>query len=238
MERSGISLELYKPQQVIICYSDGRDFYLEQHDYFNASGKLVMGAGKPLTKASLKKMLSLVTAHDKSVQATVKNLLPQNLLYLDQRIGRQVMVWYSTTPRQKVHFKSGSIKSGVVTVPPMLYAVKDGTLSVYALANKKRPDWKTKLYHAPFFNVYENGSVCMGNVKRPDGIVDISASMEAWEKAFWCSEFTLTVWDKAYKKLDEFWKKKMKAKRIMPFPMKMLVQCKKPISFQELCEKI
>lgn len=237
-EDSSISTEVYKPRHVIVCYSDGKDSYLELHDYQTAYGKIQMGAGKPLTRSALKKMLSLVTSHDKSIQATIKNMLPQNILYIDQRIGKHIIIWYQPATAQQMHFKSMSIKSGTSKVPAMIYAVSDDKLYVYALNSGRRPDFKTKLFHAPFFNVYEDGSVCMGNVKKPEGIVDIASAMDAWEKAFWCSEFTQHVWGRAYKSLPSFWRKRLKAKRKTSFPNKMLVAQNKIKHFRTLCEKI
>lgn len=237
-DENNLSLEIFKPHQVIVSYTDSKSYYLELHDYFNAGGKVVMGSGKPLTKSSLKKMLAQVTSHDKSIQATVKNMLPTNVLYIDQRIGKHVLIWYQPPSQQLINFKSAGIKSGTSKVPAMLYAVHDDELTVFALQSNRRPNWKTKLFHSPFFNVYADGKVCMGNVKKPEGIVDIVNAMAAWEKSFWGSEFTHTVWGDAYKNLESFWKKRMKSKRRTPFPAKMLVASKKPKTFKELCDKI
>lgn len=47
------------------------------------------------------------------------------------------------------------------------------------------------LYHAPFFNVYDSGSVCMGtvdiNIKNSASIEEFT---EAWEKYFFNSYFS------------------------------------------------
>ena len=62
---------------------------------------------------------------------------------------------------------------------------------VFALATDRRPTEKTALYHAPFFNVYEGGNVCMGTV---DVNIKNSASIEefttAWEDYFFNSYFS------------------------------------------------
>lgn len=70
-------------------------------------------------------------------------------------------------------------------VPPLLWLANKQNLVIFALASDRRPTEKTMLYHAPFFNVYDNGSVCMGTV---DVNIKNSASIEefteAWEKYF------------------------------------------------------
>ena len=68
-----------------------------------------------------------------------------------------------------------NISNGKAQVPPMLWFANKNSLSVFALANDRRPTEKTPLHYAPFFNIYEKGNVCMGTVS-----IDIknSASVE------------------------------------------------------------
>lgn len=54
----------------------------------------------------------------------------------------------------------------------------------------KKPDGRTPLYLAPFFNV-TGGSVCLGNstLEKPESL-DFHTLLEYWEKRFWLSEFS------------------------------------------------
>jgi hypothetical protein len=44
------------------------------------------------------------------------------------------------------------------------FGASKNSLTVFALLSDRRPTEKTKLHYAPFFNIYEDGKVCMGTV--------------------------------------------------------------------------
>ena len=73
----------------------------------------------------------------------------------------------------------------------MLCFVNKLSLKIFALANNRRPTEKTELFYAPFFNVYEDGNVCMGTV---DVHIQNSTSLkeftEKWEDYFFNSYFS------------------------------------------------
>jgi len=57
-----------------------------------------------------------------------------------------------------------------------------------ALASSERPSPETPMYLAPYWNVSNNGTVCLGSTKVPR---DVSVkSLSRWEEAFFESEFT------------------------------------------------
>jgi PRTRC genetic system protein B len=66
--------------------------------------------------------------------------------------------------------------------------VRDGSLSVRALRENRRPDHDTTLAVAPYWNVSEKGLVCLGDARTPTTTsVD---SLDGWEKGFFDSTFT------------------------------------------------
>jgi hypothetical protein len=72
--------------------------------------------------------------------------------------------------------------------PPLVWRVADGQLKIRALTQNKRPESKTKLAVAPYWNLSDNGTVCTGSMRRPE-----SASVAAisdWERGFYESAFT------------------------------------------------
>lgn len=83
------------------------------------------------------------------------------------------------------------IPNGTAEIPAMLWHANKQNLTVYALETNRRPTEKTPLYHAPFFNVYDSGNVCLGTV---DVSIKNSASAEefiqAWENYFFNSYFS------------------------------------------------
>jgi PRTRC genetic system protein B len=64
-------------------------------------------------------------------------------------------------------------------------------IAIYALTTEQDIDSETPLYHAPFFNTYEDGRVCMGNVKlniqKNCGLEDFIAY---WQSGFFNSYFS------------------------------------------------
>ncbi|MEH3112188.1 hypothetical protein [Pedobacter terrae] len=75
------------------------------------------------------------------------------------------MLWYTKAHQRQLYFVNDlGIPNEVAQVPPMLWFANKNSLSVFALATDRRPTEKTPLHYAPFFNIYEDGRVCMGTV--------------------------------------------------------------------------
>ena len=87
--------------------------------------------------------------------------------------------------------ESLEIPNGIAEIPALLWYADRNKLIVFALSSDRRPTQKTKLYYAPFFNVYENGNVCMGtvsvNIKSSASVEEFTA---AWENYFFNSYFS------------------------------------------------
>lgn len=223
------------PKQVITSYSDSSDFYLEIHDLFSRDGKITAGASRPLTREDIKSIMSVINEKEYSIPATVKNLLPTNILYLDQRAGVNRIVWYRP-PGVATMKIEGVKKSGNVAVPGLVYVLEGADLSIFSFVSPGRPNEKTKLFHAPFFNIYDHAGVCMGNVKEPKDVLDIKELIAAWESAFWFSKFTKEVHSGGYKNLFAFWKRRLAMKRPGKFPTKMLMPFKPIKRLKDLCK--
>jgi PRTRC genetic system protein B len=72
--------------------------------------------------------------------------------------------------------------------PPLVWRAHDGDLMIRALVESKRPGGTTKLAVAPFWNLSDNGRVCTGSMRRPDGASVVTIA--AWERGFYESAFT------------------------------------------------
>ena len=72
--------------------------------------------------------------------------------------------------------------------PPLLFKVNSSNLWIRALGAKRRPTGKSPLYLAPYWNCYDNGSVCTGTMRIPRE-QSVNA-IEEWERSFFQSEFT------------------------------------------------
>jgi PRTRC genetic system protein B len=82
------------------------------------------------------------------------------------------------------------IPNGEYSLPGLVWMVNNESLSLYAY-RAKHPAPDTQLYKAPFFNVYHDGSVCLGNasLKLPENIT-FQNFIKHWENKFFLSEFS------------------------------------------------
>lgn len=113
-------------------------------------------------------------------------LTPNVLLSLPEET-----LWYRPAQRRAMWIRYGKTRRALtVPWPALVFHARDGGLRIAALrAANKRPDENTRLYHAPLMNIYENGSLCLGNITPPScGL----SGMAAWEAAVYDTLFTHT----------------------------------------------
>lgn len=187
---------LYHPLSALVIYQTkghGNATYVEHFD-MDKNGNPVNA--HPLTEREAKVLArALHTEKDKNtVFLKPKGIIPTNILHIDPR-GNATVLWYTKAQKAKMYFTQGlGISNGTAQVPALLWFANKRSLTIYALATDRRPTEKTVLYHAPFFNVYDTGNVCMGTV---DVNIQKSASVEefiqAWEAYFFNSYFSHLV---------------------------------------------
>jgi PRTRC genetic system protein B len=167
-------------------------YYIEAHDIIRTrGGQPQLAAGKALTTRTIK-ALAQSLLKDHLFPREGLGLLPERVLaYSPVTNG---LAWWRPAGPQRLLFHSGlNIPSAVYPCPALLFSQKNSTLSVYALKGNQRPTAETPLCAAPFFNVFNTHNVCMGNVRLPDANIPVAQRIEAWENAFFNSEFTHTV---------------------------------------------
>lgn len=184
---------LYFPKSALVFYETkgiNTDMYVEHFD-MDRNGNPINA--HPLTVKEANVLAkSLQTDEEKNKPfLKPKGILPTNILHINPS-EKGTVLWYTKTQQRQLYFVNGlGIPNGKAKVPPMLWLANKNSLSVFALSSDRRPIEKTPLHYAPFFNVYENGNVCMGTVN-----IDIqnSASVEefiqAWESYFFNSYFS------------------------------------------------
>lgn len=144
-----------------------------------------MGEASPVTRKFIQEMLA---GFSEEYRNTPHGRIPTNLLYCDTRTGKETMVWYNP-PKVRTRFfdEKLNLENGKYYVPGTLYMVKGKKLSVFCFKGKKPSD-NDVLLGVPYFNVYKDGSVCMGTakpiIKENPTYEDV---MNAWENAFWNS---------------------------------------------------
>lgn len=210
--RTNTLMSTYKPELSITVYKNERDYYLESHT-INDKGQVM--EGKPLLQETLQGIVDVFFDERKNT-ARITGMIPENLLsFTYMPGGNYQMVWYRPAEIRVLHFSSGlRIGTDKAWVPAMVYVAQARTLSVYALKANTRPKETTKLCYAPFFNVGDGGSVCLGNanIKKPKDKT-YQNLMQYWEDLFWLSEFTHVNGEDAVKTdINKVWKKLLASK--------------------------
>jgi len=106
-------------------------------------------------------------------------LLPPNVLWWKQNSkGEEIAIYVPP------HTRLLAVETKVMSAPerykiplPGLIFLCTPSQTPYVYAVKKRPEGpESKLYNAPFFNVYSNGGTCAGTNKSPDKVGEIPES--------------------------------------------------------------
>lgn len=207
--------EEFKPKLAITVYTTQHenDFYLESHD-INENGQVM--EGKPLLQSTLQGIVD-VFFDDRKNLSKITGIIPENMLAFDLLPGGQYrMIWWRPAEKRVLqHATALKIPTGRAWVPAMLYVVNRNGLDVFALATDKRPELNTKLFLAPYFNVNDDGDVCLGNARvKKHKNPTYDNMIKYWEDLFWLSEFSHVNGEEKVKSGDlaEFWRKLMKSK--------------------------
>ena len=215
---------LYHPKSALVFYETigtNTDVYVEHFD-MDSNGTPINA--HPLTVKEANVLAKALKTDEENSKAFLKpkGILPTNILHINPS-EKGTVLWYTTTQQRQLYFvDSLGISNGKAQVPPMLWFANKSSLTVFALANDRRPTEKTPLHYAPFFNIYEKGNVCMGTVS-----IDIknSASVEefirAWEHYFFNSYFSHSLCENLTKKnIVNLWKDLINTDK--PFPKEVL----------------
>ncbi len=212
---------LYHPKSALVFYEakgTEKTMYVEHFD-MDKNGNPINA--HPLTVKEAEVLAKSLQTDEEKSKAFLKSkgILPTNILHINTSNDKSTVLWYTKPQQRQLYFvDSLGIPNGKAQVPAMLWLASKSSLSVFALANNRRPTEKTPLYYAPFFNIYENGKVCMGTVS-----VDIkkSASVEefiqAWEHYFFNSYFShLMGYNPTRSYCDSLWKHLIKTDEDFP----------------------
>jgi len=159
--------------------------------------------------------------------------IPQELLFRDQR----VTIWWAPPARRRVMFRCAALgrPEWVEEVPHpglVFAAIQGGDWKVWAVDGTTRPTPDTRLYRAPYFNVWNGGRICVGNVELPGG--DPAEQIAAWNRAFFDSWFTHPNDPQGLVKYRggpiAFWRAMLKRRFRHEFPARVLVPLKGTVS--------
>lgn len=154
------------------------------HQISEHRGAPVLSPGHALTPEDEVSVLSLLTSTDTAPRGPV-TVFPANLLTLD----RHQIAWFEPAVEQLMHFHVGGERTArLVRWPSLIFRVFQHTLYVAAVLGDQRPDSSTKLYKAPLANLWDGGSVCMGNAIIPSA--SMVEDIPAWSDSFRTSAFS------------------------------------------------
>lgn len=217
--------QLYYPVSALVIYQTPgthSDTYVE---HFNIDRKGIPVDAHPLTEREAVLLGKALNVKDEKKNDFLKpkGILPVNILHINPGENGSVL-WYTKAGKAKLFFaETLDIPDGTAEVPALLWYAGRNSLSVFALASNRRPTEKTRLYHAPFFNVYESGSVCMGNVNvSMKNCASVERFIQLWESYFFNSYFSHLIdqHNPVKGNIVNIWKELIKTGK--PFPKEVL----------------
>lgn len=221
----------YIPSTALLIYkcSDNHgDGYIEKYD-IGPTGRPINA--RPLTLDEARELAESLHPDDLENIAFLrpKGLMPDCILHVDPLPNQEVVIWY--TPPQleaELYFSDFlAIPSGKAYLPGLIWKATRSNLRVFATAVKSRPTAKTPLFYAPFFNLDNLGTVCMGSVDTEIAAkASINDFIKSWQHFFFNSYFShlmsghtpLTV------NVVQFWQGHINSGRY--FPTDILVKSK------------
>jgi PRTRC genetic system protein B len=215
-----------RPVKALVFYGNKKDdSYVECYDMDDRG--MAINA-HPLSVGESQKLADALDSSTE-VKASYLNaidLFPENLLYINsERNG--FIVWHTPAQTVNLFFKAElGLRDGRANIPALVWKATRHGLSVWALKSEGRPDAGTPLFCAPFLNVYDSGSVCMGSV-RVDVPKNCSVSQftQLWEHYFFDSSFSHTI--AGSDKLIGVWRSLIGTEE--PFPTSLLKKTNKKL---------
>ena len=175
------SSEEMKLSYALLIYQSKSKSYASKHQVFNLNDKLMIGAG---TGVEIDEVESLLNELNKS--SDTGGFINERIIYSTAN----TKIWWKPASMENIYIKvkDEDTVSGKVMHPALLFMVSGRKFYVYALKNNERPDENTELFHAPYFNLYDAGNMCTGNVLLPESVN--KSNLKDWENVLFDSWFT------------------------------------------------
>ena len=174
----------FELRDALLIYRENRRSFITWHEVTSQKqGPPVLGPAQPLTTAFAEDLAVSLSG------SAVAEFLPENVLAKTDRM----IVWWTPRRVRRMFFenaegKAQQLNAKMFPQPALVWRVAQGDLKIRALCDNKRPDAKTTLAVAPFWNLSDDGRVCLGTMRSPESAS--VASMGAWEEGFYGSAFT------------------------------------------------
>jgi PRTRC genetic system protein B len=174
----------FELREALLVYGDRQRSFVTRHEVaINKNSPPTLGPAQPLTVAFVESLVRSLYGSSKA------EVLPENVLAK----GDRVIVWWTAPCRRQMFYQNSegrvaALNGRTFSQPPLVWRAESGELMIRALFGNERPGPATKLAVAPFWNLADNGRVCTGSMRRPDG--SSIATIAEWERGFYESAFT------------------------------------------------
>lgn len=174
----------FELHDALLIYRENRRSFITWHTVTaQKQGPPVLGPAQPLTTAFIEDLAESLSG------GVMAEVLPENVLAKTDRM----IAWWTPRHRRQMFFenaegKARQLNGKAFPQPPLVWRAAHGELKIRALCENKRPNEKTALAVAPFWNLSDDGRVCLGSMRSPESASTVS--IKAWEQGFYESAFT------------------------------------------------
>jgi PRTRC genetic system protein B len=174
----------FELREALLVYYGNQTSFITKHEVTTQQNPApTLGPAQPLTVAFVESLVRSLRG------GTAAEVFPENILAKNDRM----IAWWTPAQRRQMFYqhsegKAANLNGRLFPQPPLVWRVADGQLKIRALTQNKRPEAKTMLAVAPYWNLSDNGTVCTGSMRRPEN-ASVSAIC-AWERGFYESAFT------------------------------------------------
>lgn len=204
---------------MLLYQADSENVYVE---WKTVNSNKEVSAGVPLSLDSLESLYTYMV-NRKMGSGQLAGMISKNMIYMNPALN--VYIWTVPSGKREIKLARGAgLRKGWIKYPPMVFAVNGKSLSIFIYSTSM-----SKLYPAPFYNIYDDGEVCLGTV-RLTSVNNAKTYHEyttAWENLFFNSKYSHGIGDtmKIMKSLINSRK---------PFPWKKVAKILKPINIKTL----
>lgn len=159
--------------------------FVTVHDVAHEEGDVRLGPAHLLTPEMLRKLIAEMG------QSPAIEVLPENVIARTT----DVVVWWSPAQVRTMFFSDRGgdkvlrgLNGKKYPHPPLVFRASGSHLWIRCLRRNERPKRDTKLCIAPYWNCYDNGSVCTGTMHIPQE-KSVAVTVD-WEQSFYGSAFS------------------------------------------------
>ena len=174
----------FELRDALLVYGDRQRSFVTRHQVMlHKNAPPTLEPAQPLTVTFIESLVHSLYG------GSTAEVLPEHILAKSDRM----IVWWTSGCRRQMFYQDSELKAAelngrIFPQPPLVWRVEGGDLKIRALIENKRPAAETKLAVAPFWNLSDDGRVCLGSMRHPDAAS--VKSISDWERGFYESAFT------------------------------------------------